>query len=317
MNDQRIIRFDWAIKTILRDKSNFDVLEGFLSALLGEDIQVIQLIESESNQEAERQKFNRVDIMVLDANGQHMIIEIQNESERDYLERILFGTSKVIVENARIGASFSEIKKVISISILYFNMGQGDDYIYYGSTQFKGLHTNTPLIVRKRVKLADKKFVLKVRNIEKEIFPEYYLIHVERFEDEINSDIDEWIYMLKNENIPENFKSKNIDKAREKLKIQQMSDKERKAYDRFLIDVVRERDIMETARIEGKDEGLIEGEIKGKILTYKDLLKNPSLPQSMVQDFEKEIVELQNRLQEIQGAESARTRRGKLGQNLE
>jgi hypothetical protein len=64
MKDQRIIRFDWAIKTILRDKSNFDVLEGFLSALLGEDIQVIQLIESESNQEAERQKFNRVDIMV-------------------------------------------------------------------------------------------------------------------------------------------------------------------------------------------------------------------------------------------------------------
>ena len=32
-NDSKLIRFDWAIKTVLRDKANFDVLEGFLSAL--------------------------------------------------------------------------------------------------------------------------------------------------------------------------------------------------------------------------------------------------------------------------------------------
>jgi hypothetical protein len=48
MKDQKLIRFDWAIKTILRDKANFDVLEGFLSALLKEDIKVVQLLESES-----------------------------------------------------------------------------------------------------------------------------------------------------------------------------------------------------------------------------------------------------------------------------
>ena len=308
MKTQKIIRFDWAIKTILRDKANFDILEGFLSALLNEDITVVQLIESESNQEAENQKSNRVDIMVLDSQKQHFIIEIQNESESDYLERLLFGTSKVIVENSTAGMPFKDISKVISISILYFNMGRGDDYIYYGSTQFRGIHTNSPLKVKKRFQMSEKKYVLKERNLEKEIFPEYYLIHVERFEDKINSDIDEWIYMLKNENIPESFKSKNIEKAREKLKIQQMTDKERKAYDRFLINVVRERDIMETARIEGEiigekrgeKRGEKKGRIEGEILTYQDLIKNPSLPQSMIQDFEKKIIDLQNKLQEIQ-----------------
>ena len=40
------------MKHILRDKANFDVLEGFLSALLNEEIQVIALLESEANQEA-------------------------------------------------------------------------------------------------------------------------------------------------------------------------------------------------------------------------------------------------------------------------
>jgi len=54
MKDQKLIRFDWAINTILRDKANFDVLEGFLSALLKEDIKVVQLLESESNQDTPR-----------------------------------------------------------------------------------------------------------------------------------------------------------------------------------------------------------------------------------------------------------------------
>jgi len=299
MKTQKIIRFDWAIKTILRDKANFDVLEGFLSALLNDDITVVQLIESESNQENETQKYNRVDIMVLDSQNQHFIIEIQNESESDYLERLLFGTSKVVVESAKLGDSFKDISKVISISILYFNMGRGDDYIYYGSTQFRGIHTNNPLRIRKRIKTSEKKYILKDRDIEKEIFPEYYLIHVERFEDKINSDIDEWIYMLKNESIPENFKSKNIDKAREKLKIQQMSEKQRKIYERYLINVVREKDIIETARDEGEMKGRKEGLIEGEILSYQNILKNTSLPKDMIHDIETKIVDLQNKLQGI------------------
>ncbi len=31
------IRFDWAMKHMLRDKANFDILEGFVSVLLGEE----------------------------------------------------------------------------------------------------------------------------------------------------------------------------------------------------------------------------------------------------------------------------------------
>jgi hypothetical protein len=93
----KTINFDWAIKNILRDKKNFDILEGFLSTLLEKDIKVLELLESESNNE-ENLKFNRVDLMVSSGEEQ-FIIEIQNSRETDYLERILFGTSKVIVES--------------------------------------------------------------------------------------------------------------------------------------------------------------------------------------------------------------------------
>ena len=48
---QKYIRFDWAMKRLLRNKANFGVLEGFLTTLLGQAIHIDSLLESESNQE--------------------------------------------------------------------------------------------------------------------------------------------------------------------------------------------------------------------------------------------------------------------------
>ncbi len=261
--EEKLIRFDWAVKTILRDKANFDVLEGFLSALLRDDITILHLLESESNQEEERRKYNRVDLFVKDSKGRHMIIEVQNEREADYLERILFGTSKVIVENLELGHPFKEIAKVISISILYFNLGKGDDYIYYGTTEFRGVHTHNPLIVKERVKKPENHDKIRYEFREKDVFPEYYLIHVERFEDIIESDIDEWIYMLKHDVIKEEFHSKNIKKAKEKLALLKMDKAERKRYERYLIDLASEIDVIETAKEDGIEIGLERGMEKG------------------------------------------------------
>ena len=58
----RYIRFDWAVKRLLRNKANFGVLEGFLTVLLNEPIRIVEILESEGNQQCENEKFNRVDI---------------------------------------------------------------------------------------------------------------------------------------------------------------------------------------------------------------------------------------------------------------
>lgn len=63
-----LVRFEWAIKSILRNKANFDILEGFLGALLKEEIKVINLLESESNKEKEADKLNRVDLLYSNQN---------------------------------------------------------------------------------------------------------------------------------------------------------------------------------------------------------------------------------------------------------
>ncbi|MFH0926235.1 MAG: Rpn family recombination-promoting nuclease/putative transposase [bacterium] len=248
--EKRLIRFDWAAKHMLRDKANFDILEGFLTALLGTDIKIINLLESESNQDNESDKFNRVDLLTVDDSGRNIIIEIQNEREVHYLERLLFGASKLIIENLKLGELYKNIKKVISISILYFTFGEDvDDYVYYGCTEFSGIHSKNPL----KLKARDKE--LKTRIEIKDIYPEYYLIEVEKFKDVIQNELDEWIYFLKNECIRDDFKSKNIKKAQEKLDILKMSPAERKGYERYLMNLASEIDIIETAREEGEKEG--------------------------------------------------------------
>ena len=50
MNGENYIRFDWAMKRLLRNKANYVVLEGFLSSLLGKNFKIHRFLESESNQ---------------------------------------------------------------------------------------------------------------------------------------------------------------------------------------------------------------------------------------------------------------------------
>jgi predicted transposase/invertase (TIGR01784 family) len=254
--DRPLVSFDWAAKKILRDKANFDILEGFLTTLLKQEIKIISILESEGTPEHATDKFNKVDLLVQNNHGELIIIEIQNNREVHYLERLLYGTSKLIVDHLQLGESYEKVKKVISISILYFLLGEGEtDYVYYGSTAFYGLHDGSKLVLRRY-----KPEALWDGHIEvaKKIFPEYYLIEVERFQDIIKSDLDEWIYFFKNSEIKEEFKSKNIQRAREKLDLLKMPESERKAFERYLMNKASEKEVIETAKIDGGIERNVE-----------------------------------------------------------
>src|SRR5947209_7283722 len=137
---KNLVKFDWAIKRLLRNKANFGILEGFLSELLNEDIRIENILESEGNKQTASNKTNQVDMLVSNTKGELIIIEVQSNWTFDYLYRILFGTSKLIVDTMDEGMSYDKIKKVISINIVYFDLGHGEDYIYKGATNFTGLN---------------------------------------------------------------------------------------------------------------------------------------------------------------------------------
>ena len=253
-----LIRFDWAIKKVLRDKANFDILEGLLTALLQEDIKVVNLLESETNQEDDADKFNRVDILVENQKKELIIIEVQVKSEYDFFHRISYGVSKLITEYLQKGKPYGELKKVISISIAYFNLGIGEDYLYHGTTRFIGMNKNDELTLGK-----NQKKLFETEHVHK-IFPEFYLIRVGKFTDEIKESIDEWIYMLKHSNVKPEFQSKHIQKASEKLHVLKLNEKERKAYNRFMDNRSYEASMIWSSKEEGWEKGWEEGEKEGR-----------------------------------------------------
>ena len=260
---QHLVRFDWAMKKLLRSKANFGILEGFLSELLGRDLKIINILESESNREDEDGKYNKVDILVEMASGEVVIVEVQVNTEHDYFHRMLFGTSKIISEHMKAGQTYSHVKKVYSVNILYFNLGHGDDYVYHGTTYYTGIHSKNSL------GLNEKRKVLYQKEYVHQIYPEYYLINVNQFNDVAKNTLDEWIYFLKNEEIKENFHAKGLLEAKEKLDSFKLPAPEKQDYDQF-VENLRYRESMaestfDSGKIEGRTEGIVEGEIKGKI----------------------------------------------------
>ena len=253
----RFVRFDWAIKRLLRQKANFGVLEGFLTVFLGEKVTIVDILESESNQQDEFDKFNRVDIKARNSKGEIIIVEVQNTSEVFYLERILYGVAKAITEHISLGDDYGEVKKVYSISVLYFDLGEGDDYLYKGQTNFFGIHTNDELKITTRQRDAI------VRKAPEEIFPTYYLIRVNNFDRVAVSPMEEWMRYLKKGEISADAKAPGLQEAREKLLYYQMEPAERHAYDEHLNAVMIQNDVLGNARAEGLEEGSAEGKAEG------------------------------------------------------
>lgn len=267
----KYVRFDWAIKRLLRQKANFDVLEGFLTVFLGEKVSILEILESEGNQLSAEDKFNRVDIKARNSKDEIIIIEIQNTRELYYLERILYGVAKAITEHISLGETYYKVKKIYSISILYFDIGRGSDYLYHGQNHFVGVHTGDSL----QVNVKEREAI--VSRMPAEIFPEYILIRVNEFDKVAVTPLEEWMKYLKDGTICPDTTAPGLSEAREKLKYYSMPPKERLAYDEHLSAVMIQNDVLDSAKLEGKIEGRVEGRAEGRAEAYFTTARNLKL----------------------------------------
>jgi len=212
LNAKLLIHFDWAMKRLLRQKANYTVLEGFLSVLLNEKIKIINIKESEANQESVTAKFNRVDIFVENSHSELMIIEMQNSDEVDY---------------------------------------------------FFTIHRNDLLQLTEEQKeffAGEKRHSAKA---VKDLYPEYYILCVEDFNNVAKSSLDEWIYYLKNNDIPEEFTASGLEEARKRLQYDKLSEQEKRDYDYHLEQRLYEQGSINTAIRKGERKGIAKGLAKG------------------------------------------------------
>ena len=250
---KNLVRFDWAMKKLLRSKANFGILEGFLSELLKRKVKILNLLESESNKEERDDKQNRVDILAQLGSNEIVLIEVQVNTEYDYFQRMLYGTSKVITQHLKEGEAYGKIKKVYSVNILYFDLGHGRDYLYHGTTRFIGIHEHDELdLNQKQRELYQKEFI-------HHIYPEYYLLKVNQFNDVAKNTLDEWIYFLKNEEIKDSFKAQGLTEAKERLATFKLTQPEKSEYSIYLDNLHYQASMVES----NYDSGVIDGEKKG------------------------------------------------------
>ena len=272
------IRFDWAMKRLLRDKANFGVLEGFLTTLLGKRIKIQKLLESESNQENEDDKQNRVDVLAEDDKGELYLIEVQNESELAYFQRMLFGTSKLVTEYINRGQNYDHIRKIYSVNIVYFNLGGGTDIVYHGKTEFRGIHNGEVLSLSP---FQQQRF--KVDAVS-DLYPEYFILKVNDFNKWSKVPLEQWIYFLNTSEIPHDATAPGLAEARKKLQIDRMTPAERNAYYRHLDNVVILKDNISTARGEGRMEGRAEGRAEAMKETARKM-KQGGMDEKLIMQF--------------------------------
>lgn len=268
MNGENYIRFDWAMKRLLRNKANYVVLEGFLSSLLGKKFKIHRFLESESNQEDEYDKYNRADILAESEDGQLCIIEVQNSREVTYYHRIRYGASKAITEYIGFVKPYEAVSKVYSIYIVYFKLGQGKDYVYHGKTEFIGEHEPHDTL-KLSIRQNEKFFGIKDKDLELrkgpgDLFPEYYILRVNDFDKVATTPLDEWIEFLKTGSISSKATAAGLPEAREHLRVDSLSQKDKQAYFRHLEAVRHMKSLFDTSHDEGYQDGLTEGRIEGR-----------------------------------------------------
>jgi predicted transposase/invertase (TIGR01784 family) len=256
MGDRTLISFDYAVKFLLRDKANFGILNGFLSELLGKKVVVEAVLESESNKVAPDEKTNRVDLKARFNTGELAVFEIQFHQAEDFFSRVLFGVSKTIVEQVSAGNVYG-IEKVYSINIAYYNMDVKREYLFLGRFGgFKGVHFEDEIV---RFAAADAPDV--------DIHPEYYLILPNMFDGNLRGRFDEWIYILRNSAVREDFTADGIEEAKIKLDLLHMSPADREAYEKYM----ENRENLNSAFRTAEKNKLEEGRKEGKIEVAKTL----------------------------------------------
>ena len=247
---RNIISFDWALKYTLRDKANFDVLEGLFSTILDRPVKIDDLLESESNQGAPDERLIRLDLKARLGNGELALIEFQYKPEHHFFRRLLFYTSKTLVEHVKSGSHYEGLPKVYTISVCDFRLGRGDDYVYHGRQKFVGLHSQQEL----RLNSSEAKR-MSLRVIE-DIFPEYILISLGNFPDKVQTQLDEWLYTLKTGLVEESFSAPGLGQAAERLDLLKLNSEDRKRYEDFAfnqrIAINQTRAEIDDARKEGR-----------------------------------------------------------------
>ena len=250
MDEKPLVSFDFAIKYLLKNKGEFQIVEGFISALLGafgySPVKIKAVLDSESNKEQDKLKRSIADVVVEDEQDNKYIVEIDRAYTSSFLYKACFNTSRLVVDSISAKEDFSTIKKIFHINLLYFIPQNMETPLYHGKTLFKNLGGPEPLDIH-------------ISDLGGEIFdahhvlPEYFVISIPSFNDVIKQEIDEWLYVMKYSEVREDFHSPYMSEVAARLSVLKLTSEERAFYYQEKFAALKARDYLTSAAERGRE----------------------------------------------------------------
>lgn len=261
-----VMKDDIMFKAFFSKKGNEKFLKDFLNAILGKEIKIKRVIHDlRLEQLAREQKYGVLDIDVELESGEIINIEMQMNDHKNMEKRTTFYASKKITEQLGSKAKYTDLKKIIVISILNYSFIELPEY------------------VTKTVRVADKHREYEINNDVT-----YYYIELKKFRNQnpdMKEPINQWLAFIDMErgDLLEMAEKENelIKEAKETYEVLTGDEEVKRLAEIRLMSHLEEQAALECAREkgtqkgleQGKKEGLEQGKKEEKIRTAKKLLK--------------------------------------------
>ena len=129
MENKFTLKNDYLFQTLFSKKGNEELLKDFLTGILNKDIEKIEIQKDVTLERLNiNEKYGILDIKATLDDKEIVAIEMQMVDLNNMRERTLYYGSKIIASELRSGGEYTEIKPVILINILNFNLLEGEDY---------------------------------------------------------------------------------------------------------------------------------------------------------------------------------------------
>lgn len=260
---------DYGFKRLFGEEPNKDLLMDFLNELLHEEQGRITELTYLKNEHLPATELNRktvFDLYCTNERGEKFIVEIQKTKQKYFKDRTLYYSTFPIREQAVIGSEWDfELKKVYTIAILDFVFDEDK---------------HEPAKYRYDIKLTDieshKIFYDKLMFIYLEM-PKF-----NKTVEQLETRFDKWLYVIKNlhklERIPDKLRESIFEKLFLTAEIAKFNRDEYQNYEESLKYYRDLKNSLDTAREEGKLQGIEEGKQlgieEGKIEIAKKMLIN-------------------------------------------
>lgn len=233
-------KMDFCVKELFRNET---VLKCFLSDILSielKDIKKAKIVNPFLWKRKKADKQGILEIRIELNDGAKIDIEMQVARFADWDKRSLFYLAKMFTEDLIIGEDYSKLKKCINISILDYNLLEGDDY-----------HT-----------------VYRLRDENAKDFTDIMELHIVELRKPLKGigNVDDWIRFFNIETMEDlNMDAANnmgIREALAELKRMNQSKWVRASHEARLKEIRDKKSLLKYAKSEGKKEGIIEGIIE-------------------------------------------------------